>query len=138
MTVELITPEEIAFKGDAVSVTLPTGDGEITVLAGHVSLVSTVSPGTMIVRSTEGEQMFAVARGVIEVTPSSVRVLSDIADRVEALEEAAIEAAKARAEQLVADRRSDAEGFAEATAILEKELARLHTVRRRRGSRTLR
>lgn len=138
LTVELITPEEIAFKGEAVSVTLPTGDGEITVLTGHVSLVSTVAPGTMIVRGAEGEQMFAVARGVIEVTPTSVRVLSDIADRVEALEEAAIEAAKARAEQLVNERRSDAEGFAEATAILEKELARLHTVRRRRGSRTLR
>jgi F0F1-type ATP synthase epsilon subunit len=57
---------------------------------------------------------------------------------VEALEEAAIEAAKARAEQLVADRRSDSEGFAEATAILEKELARLKSVRRRRGSRPLR
>lgn len=139
LTVELITPEEVAFKGQAVSVTLPTGDGEITVLTGHVPLVSTVSAGTMIVRNEDGEQMFAVARGVIEVTPSSVRVLSDIADRVEALEEAAVEQAKERAEKLVADRRNDAEGFAEATAILEKEFARLKSVRRRRGgSRTLR
>ena len=134
LTVELITPEEIAFKGEAVSVTLPTGDGEITVLTGHVSLVSTVSPGTMIVRNAEGEQMFAVARGVIEVTPKSVRVLSDIADRVEALEEAAIEQAKERAEKLVSERRNDAEGFAEATAILEKEFARLKSVRRRKSS----
>ncbi len=138
ITVELITPEEIAFKGEAVSVTLPTGDGEITVLSGHIPLVSTIAPGTMIVRSDKGEQMFAVARGVIEVTPTSVRVLSDIADRVEALEEVAIEQAKERAEKLVADRRSDSEGFAEATAILEKELARLKSVRRRRGTRIIR
>lgn len=138
LIVELITPEEVAFKGQAVSVTLPTGDGEITVLTGHIPLISTVSPGTMIVRTSGGELMFAVARGVIEVTGSSVRVLSDIADRVEALEEAAIEEAKKKAEQLVQDRRNDAEGFAEATAILEKEFARLKSVRRRKVPRSMR
>lgn len=133
MTVDLITPEGIAYQGEAISVTLPSGDGEITVLPGHMSLISTILPGTMIVRSVEGEQVFAIARGVIEVSPTSVRVLSDIADRADDLEEAAIEAAKERAEKLVTERRADAEGFAEASAILEKELARLKSVRRRRS-----
>jgi F-type H+-transporting ATPase subunit epsilon len=133
--VELITPEAVAFKGDAQSVTLPSGDGELTVLTGHVPIVTTLAPGTMIVRNAEGEQMFAVARGVIEITQSSLRVLSDIADRVETLEEAAIEAATKRAEALVAEKRMDAEGFAEATAVLDREMARLKSVRRRRSHR---
>ncbi|MDD5055690.1 MAG: ATP synthase F1 subunit epsilon [Candidatus Peribacteraceae bacterium] len=136
MLVELITPEGVAYTGDAVSVTLPTADGEITVLTGHVPLVSALAPGSMIVRSKDGESLFAVARGVVEVGPTSVRVLSDIADRAEGLEEAAIEQAKERAEKLVSEKRHDAEGFAEATAILEKELARLRVVRRRPSRRT--
>lgn len=137
LSVELITPEGPALETKATSVTLPTMDGEITVLPGHVTLISAISPGTMIVRSEEGEELFAIARGVIEVTPSSVRVLSDIADRAEALEEAAIEQAKERAEKLLSEKRLDTEGFAEATAILEKELARLKSVRRRGVRRSL-
>ncbi len=137
MLVELITPEGPAFAETAVSVTLPTGDGEITVYAGHIPLISTIAPGLMIVRQKDGEEKnFAVARGVIEVTGTSVRVLSDIADRVEALEEAAIEKAKAKAEQVLSERRADSEEFAEATAVLERELARLRSVRRRPGRRS--
>ncbi len=137
LLVELITPEGTAFAGPAVSVTLPTGDGEITVYGGHVPLVSTVAPGMMTVRQPDGDdRQFAVARGVIEVSSSSVRVLSDIADRVEALEEAAIEKAKAKAEQVLSERRHDSEEFAEATAVLEKELARLRSVRRRGARRS--
>jgi F-type H+-transporting ATPase subunit epsilon len=136
LKVELITPEGIAHSEDAISVTLPTADGEITVLTGHVPLVSALAPGSMIVRTKDGESLFAVARGVVEVGPTSVRVLSDIADRAEGLEEAAIEQAKERAEKLVSEKRHDAEGFAEATAILEKELARLRVVRRRPARRS--
>lgn len=129
--IELITPEGIAYSEDAASVTLPTADGEITVLMGHVPLVSALAFGSMIVRTKDGEALFAVARGVVEVGPTLVRVLSDIADRAEELEEVAIEQAKERAEKLVSEKRNDAEGFAEATAILQKELARLRVVRRR-------
>jgi F-type H+-transporting ATPase subunit epsilon len=89
------------------------------------------------VRSEKGEEMFAIARGVIEVTSTSVRVLSDIADRAEALEEAAIKKAKERAEKILSEKRTDVEGFAEATAILEKELARLKSIRRRGPRRSL-
>jgi F-type H+-transporting ATPase subunit epsilon len=135
LSVQLVTPESIAFSGEADSVTLPTADGEITVLPGHVPLVSAIAPGTMIVRSKGEEHFFAVARGVIEVAQTNVRVLSDIADRAEALEEAVIEQAKARAEKLVEEKRHDAEGFADATALLERELARLRSVRRRPGRR---
>ena len=138
MRVDLITPDGIAYSAEAESVTLPTADGEITVLRGHVPLVSALAPGTMIVRYKGEEHMFAVARGAVEVSGTSVRVLSDIADRAEALEEAAVEKAKADAEKLLSEKRHDEEGFAEATAILEKELARLRSVRRRPARRSVR
>lgn len=135
MHTELITSEGSAFSGDAVSVTIPSGMGEITVLKNHIPLLSTVEPGTVIIRTTEQELLFAVSRGVVQVGPTNVRILSDIADRAESLEEKAIELAKKRAEELRNARRNDAEGFVEATATLERELARLASVRRLRSRR---
>lgn len=136
MHIELITPEGSAYSGEALSVTLPTGDGEITILKHHVPLVSTVNSGTMIIRLEDGKELvFAVTRGVVHVDGPVVRVLSDIADRAENLEESVIVQARKRAEDLRDLRRDDAEGFAEATAVLERELARLTSVRRLRSRR---
>ncbi|MDD4318742.1 MAG: ATP synthase F1 subunit epsilon [Candidatus Peribacteraceae bacterium] len=130
---QLITPDRVLYEGDADAVSLPTPDGEITVLPHHIPLISIVRPGSILVRSGSEEKVFAVSRGVVEVDGASLRVLADTADRAEELEEAAIEKAKKEAEKLLTERRQDATGFAEATAILEKELARLQTVRRHRS-----
>ncbi len=130
MHAELITSEGSAYSGEAVSVTLPTGMGEITVLAHHIPLLSTVEPGTVIIRTGSDELYFAVSRGVVQVGDSGVRILSEIADRADSLQEKAIEIAKARAEELRDARRADKEGFAEATATLEREIARLASIRR--------
>lgn len=135
MHTELITSEGSAFSGDAVSVTIPSGMGEITVLKNHIPVLSTVEPGTVIIRTVDQEFLFAVSRGVVQIGPKNVRILSDIADRAENLEEKAIELAKKRAEELREARRNDAEGFTEATATLERELARLVSVRRLRSRR---
>ncbi len=134
MRVELITPEAVVLSTEAQSVTLPTTAGEITVMRNHIPLVTTLAPGMMTVRGSN-EQFFAVSRGTVQVEPGSIRILSDIADRVDALDEKAVEEARLRAEKLLQDKRGDAEGFAEATAILDRELARLRSVRRRRHSR---
>ena len=72
---------------------------------------------------------------MVQVSPKNVRVLSDIADRAESLEEEAIELARQRAEKLKDARRGDAEGFAEAQATLEREIARITTIHRMRSHR---
>ena len=131
--VELITPDRTVFDVEADSISLPTPMGEITVLPHHLPLISIVTAGSITVRKGREEQLFAVSRGVIEVDGTSLRVLVDTADRAEELEEAAIEKAKAAAEKLLSERRHDSEGFAEATAMLERELARLQVKRRHRS-----
>ena len=133
--VEIITPDRTVFEGECDSVSLPTPQGEITVLPHHIPLISIVAPGSITIRVRNTESFFAVSRGVIEVDGASIRVLADTADRAEELEEAAIEKAKAAAEKLRSEKRHDAEGFAEATAVLEKELAKLRVVRRHRSRR---
>jgi F-type H+-transporting ATPase subunit epsilon len=136
-SLEVLTPDGTTVRTDAESVSVPTTNGEITILPGHVPLISTLEPGMLTVRNGKEEQFFAVSRGVIQVDRKSIRILSDIADRVDTLDESAIEDARNRAEKLVSEKRHDAEGFAEATAILDRELARLRTVRSHRSRRRI-
>ena len=132
---ELITPDRTVFEGDVDLVSLPTPQGEITVLPHHIPLLSILSPGSILLRQKEEEHLFAVSRGVIEVDGTHVRVLADTADRAAELEEEAVRQAKEKAEQLLKEKRADAEEFAEVSAILERELARLKVVRRHRTGR---
>ena len=128
----IITPEKTAYEGDVESVTVETGDGEITVLPKHIPLVSTILPGSLIAREKGGEHLFAVSRGLIEVDSTGVQVLVRTADSADELaDEEAVIRAKEAAEKLMQEKRTDAEAFADATAALESELARLKSVRRR-------
>lgn len=128
----IITPEKTAYEGDVDSVTVETGDGEITVLPKHIPLVSTVVPGSLIARGKGGERIFAVSRGIIEVDSKGVQVLVRSADSADEIaDEEAVLRAKEAAEKLMQEKRTDAEAFAEATAVLERELARLKSVRRK-------
>lgn len=130
LQLSIITPERTIWDGQVDQVTLQTTEGEITVLPHHIPLISIVVPGTVMVRMGKEEHLFAVSSGVIDVDGNTIRVLTDTADRAEELQEAAVEQAKTAAEKLQSEKRHEVEGFAEATAILEKEMARLHTVRR--------
>lgn len=135
--VEIITPDQTVYDGEADALTLTTNEGEITVLPHHIPIITTLAPGVAVVRAKGAEQLFAVSGGVVETDGKTIRVLARTADHAEGLEEAAIERAKKDAEKLVADRRNDAEGYAEAIAILDRELSRIKTVRRHRNRRGL-
>ncbi len=130
---EITTPERTVYEGDVDSITLPTAEGEITVMGGHIPLIAVVIPGTILLRSGSNEHIIAVSRGVAEINATSVRILADTADRAEELEESAIQKAKSAAEKLMSEKSEDEEAFADASAILSRELARLKTIRRHRS-----
>jgi len=59
---------ETLFDGAATSVTFPTSGGEITVLAHHEPLVSTLKTGKITVRTSAAEpKHFDVTNGVLEI-----------------------------------------------------------------------
>jgi len=64
------------FDGAAVSATLPTAAGEITVLPHHEPLVTTLKPGVITVRtSIEEPKTFDVESGVLEMSGNRAVVL---------------------------------------------------------------
>ena len=129
---ELVTPERVVFREQLISLTVPTVNGEITVLPSHVPLVSVLKPGVMMAIQADGEQrVIAVSGGFVEVLEFKVVVLADTAEMASELDEERIKLAQAKAEALKqsAANRDDV-NFADISALLEKELARLSAVKR--------
>ena len=133
---KIVTPERVVFEDTVDAVILPTTEGEITVLPHHLPLVTLLQAGVLRIKKGNEEIPLAVSSGVIEVDGKRVVVLADSAERVDELEEEKIEKAREEAKKLMTEKRSDTEGFAEATAALERELARLKVVRKYRRSRS--
>ena len=131
---EITTPERTVYKDEIDSVTIPTQEGEITVLPNHLPIVAVLKPGVLVVRKNKQENFLAVSGGFIEVQPNSrVVILADTAERAEELTLEAVEAARERARRLLEEKRNvDDVAYNAAAAAMERELARLKVVRRRR------
>ena len=128
---EIVTPEHVVLKEQVSRVTVPAVDGEITVLAGHVPLISVLKAGVIEITLANGQlDVLAVSGGFIEVLVDKVVILADTAEIARELNEERIQIARAKAEELKKGVKFGQADFAEAPAALEKELARSRAVRR--------
>lgn len=67
---------ESLFEGEAISITVPGSAGEMTVLASHEPIVSTLSRGEIRIRTESGiDVRHMIEGGVIEANKSRVVVL---------------------------------------------------------------
>ena len=115
----VLSPLGTAFAGKALSVTLPTTDGEITVLSDHMPMVSVLTDGEILIRTAQREIWIAVSGGFLETSATGAAVLSDFATEADSIEIARVEAAKARAEQLLAEKKERGE-----LLLVERDLQR--------------
>ncbi len=134
---EVVTPERIVLKQFVSQVTVPTEDGEITVLPEHIPLVSILKPGVIEMRLDDGSlEIMSVSGGFLEVMRDKIVILADTAERAEELDEKRIEEARARAEERKKDIESlDERQFANIAVQLEKEMARLKALTKWRSLR---
>jgi len=129
---EIVTPERTVLKEKVQQVTVPTKQGEITVLPGHIPLVASLIPGVIeIVKDDGGRDVISVSGGFIEVVKDKIVILADTAERAEEIKLDQAEEARQRAEETVKSiRHFDKERFAGLSAKMAKELARTKAVKK--------
>ncbi len=129
---EIVTPERTVLKQEVIQVTLPTSSGEITILPGHIPLISVLQAGVIEVKRPDNSfEVMSVSAGFIEVSRDKIVILADTAERAEELDEQAVEEMRRRAEDLKKEARSEeAVEFTEISAKLSRELARLKAINR--------
>jgi F-type H+-transporting ATPase subunit epsilon len=130
---EIVSQDRMVFEGDADIVVLPGSDGEMGILPHHAPLLTTLKMGIIKVRRGGNEEIFTVAGGIAEVQPDLVTVLADAAENVQEIDVARAEAARRRAEEMLAKGvPAEQDAYLKMEAALRKSNLRLEAVRRYR------
>src|SRR5262245_56801539 len=132
LKLDIITPEARIFSDDVDSVLVPGSEGEMGVLPGHTTLVTTLLPGELRFVKGGKTTIMAVGEGLVEITGTTTRVLTDLAVEESAIDEAAVSEAIARAEaRLKEGSVLRAEEVATVQASILKSTAQLRVKRKR-------
>lgn len=99
LTLEIVTPEARVYSDTIDTVVIPTTEGEIGILPGHIPLLTRVENGEL--RVTKGGQVswLAVGNGFAQIEGDVVSVLAEQAITEDKIDESAVEAALKRAEE---------------------------------------
>lgn len=80
---EIITPLEVVYRGEAEFVKLRTVVGDMGILAKHAPLVSELALGQMMIRGEDKkEESFFVSGGFLEISKEKTVILADEAINV--------------------------------------------------------
>ncbi|MEX2045085.1 MAG: ATP synthase F1 subunit epsilon [Opitutus sp.] len=99
LTLEIVTPEARVYHDTIESVVIPTVDGEVGILPGHIPLLTQVEHGELRVTKNGKTELLAVSGGFAEIEGDRVQVLAEHAITEERIDEKAVEEALKRAEQ---------------------------------------
>ncbi|HLI08651.1 MAG TPA: F0F1 ATP synthase subunit epsilon [Ktedonobacteraceae bacterium] len=134
LNVRIVTADRELYNGEADLVSAPGSEGQLGILPEHAPLLTTLKTGELRIRRGENEEPIFVSSGFLEVSNNNVTILADTAERAEEIDEARAEAARRRAEELLAQAQSNVER-AELQGALERAITRLRIVEtaQRRG-----
>jgi F-type H+-transporting ATPase subunit epsilon len=105
VNVDIVSPEQVLWQGDGDMVVARTIEGgEIAFLAGHEPFLGALDIAPVrVILPESGEIAVAVHGGFVEVANDRVIILSDVAELPEQIDTERAAAAKARAEEVLAN-----------------------------------
>jgi len=77
MKLTIITPDKLAYEGDATAVTVPGTAGSFQILHDHAPIVSTLEDGKVIIRDGKGGATLIIKGGVVEAKDNNITILAE-------------------------------------------------------------
>ena len=74
--IEIVNPEKSFLSKDVTEVVIPAFEGEMGILKDHISIISFLKPGIIIIYSKSGEEKFFVEDGIVEFKNNNLSVLT--------------------------------------------------------------
>lgn len=96
LTLEIITPEGVAWHSENLAmVTLPTTNGEVGIMSGHIPLITMLNEGAVLItREDSSIESIAIDKGYARCMGDVVSILTEAAIDVSKLTEDDIASAK--------------------------------------------
>jgi F-type H+-transporting ATPase subunit epsilon len=106
---ELVSPERLLVSADVEQVLVPGSEGDVTMLAHHAPLLTSLRPGVLEIGFGGADRRrYFVRGGFAEVGPTGLTVLAETAIDLVELDKSVLDQAVKDAEEDVADAKDEA------------------------------
>ena len=76
--IEIVSPEKKLFAEKGKSITIPSFEGEMTILTNHISTITFLRPGIITIKA-KAEKKFYVEDGTVEFSNNNLLILTSTA-----------------------------------------------------------
>ncbi|AWC21765.1 F0F1 ATP synthase subunit epsilon [Aminobacter aganoensis] len=105
---ELVSPERLLVSEQVESVVIPGAEGEMTVMANHAPVMTTIKPGVVTVKAVGGkEERYVVFGGFADIVPAGCTLLAESATPVKDIDRAELLRRIQEAREDVSDAKDD-------------------------------
>ena len=125
---EVITPSKAAYNGTVKSVTVPGTMGNFQILSNHAPIISSLEIGEVKVIEENGNVLdFSTSGGTVEVSNKKIIILAETFEDVNEIDIKRAEDAKKRAEERIANKKTQKIDDLRAEFALKRAINRLKT-----------
>lgn len=121
---QVVTPDEMFYEGEASMVELTTTEGQIGVYANHIPLTAIVAPGVLSIHEASEVKKAALHAGFIEILPDHITILAEVVEWPDEIDVKRAEEARIRAERRLKDNKAETD-MVRAELALKRAMARL-------------
>ncbi|MEE2987070.1 MAG: F0F1 ATP synthase subunit epsilon [Nitrospinota bacterium] len=121
----IVTPEKMVVTEEVDQVNVPGVEGDMGILYDHAPILTTLRPGKVSYQQDTETIFLVVSGGYLEVTDNRVIVLAETAEFLDEIDRTRAEAARGKAEEMLANANLTDEEFAKAQKKLFRAVARL-------------
>ena len=89
--VEIISPDQSILKSDAKEVIIPSYEGQMGILKDHISLITFLRPGLIMIKQNNEEKKFFVEDGTVEFSNNNLLILTSTAKSLDSLDKNSID-----------------------------------------------
>jgi len=121
LKLKIITPKKIVLEADIKEISVPSVDGEITILPHHINLFSLLKEGIVHYISEKKEEFIAIGGGYVETDGKTVHLLVSRAYGQDEIDEKQTEEAIAKAKSDMKNA-TDKNTYQEISSLLRKSV----------------
>ena len=110
--VEIISPDRLILKSEAIEVTIPSYEGQMGILADHVPLITFLRPGLITIKENNGKKIYFIEDGTVEFSNNILLILTSTAKNLKNLDKNSIDLIiKESEEKIIKEEISDKERY---------------------------
>lgn len=121
---EIVTPDQLILSEDVDYVGVPGVQGQFGVLSNHIPFLSALAIGSLYYRKEGSVKYIFISGGFAEVSPDSLTILAESAEKAEDIDLTRAKKARERAEERLA-RQKDKIDYTRAEVALKRAIQRI-------------